>query len=84
MRRTRHTERDVTPYKLARRVYWAKLKVLLEDRYGRRPTSEGHRIADLAFRRKVPLTKLARHLAKDRRLSTSAYELHIQPLMRIR
>lgn len=61
--------RDVTPYKLRRRVYWAKLKELLEERYGRRPTSEGHRIADLAFRRKIPLRTLARRLALDPKLS---------------
>lgn len=70
----------VSPYRLARRRYWIELRDLLYERYERFPTSEGHRVADEAFRRSVPLRKLARRIAKDRKLSRSIYEIAVEPL----
>ena len=81
---TRPKRRPVSDYRLARRVYWTQLKRHLGQRYRRVPTSEGHRVADEAFRRKVPVATLAARMAGDRHLSSRAPEVHVESLMRIR
>jgi len=82
------TERDrrhpVSAYRLRRRAYWIAMKKELATRYQRVPTSEGHRVSDEAFRRKVPLRELARRLASDDRLSRPRPEVRVDPIMRIR